>query len=478
MSRHQSQTSDKKPNLLVCDDDALTRKSMRLAFETDYDVTLTKDTDEALALLRSRSFHVMTLDIAIRDRTEGLLALPKIREITEDMPILMLSSYQEFEDVRTALTMGANDFHVKSPQLSALKLKIEHLLERTRNDKTKRALAKNVIKESERYRLIGESSTLQSLRNLIEKYKKSSGNVLITGEMGVGKEVVARLLRRTLAHNIPEPFVTIDSSTLNQNLAESLLFGHERGAFTGADSERAGLFEEADGGLVFFDEIGNMPLSIQSKLLRVLQEKEIVRLGSHRPRSIDFRVISATNKNLRLEVEQGRFLPDLLERLDVLPLKVSPLRERPEDIPNLVDHFFSRTRRPDFSISREALTQLKQYSWPGNVRELYSTLEYACTLSEVSEIAVSHLPPKLFQQLTFNELEPRRTNVQEIAGHAAGPKAAHNFKERLKEQERLYLASAYHEAGGNISRLAKTLKADRSHLYLKLTRLGIHSARK
>lgn len=460
-TRSQSQTEGSTPRLLVIDDDVLFRRMINLAFKDFFNMTFAANGDEAVDLMRSKTFDVVTLDISMRTRDEGLVFLPRLREISPDTPILMVSSHQEFEDVRTALTSGATDFYLKSSHYESLQLKLYQILKISRQQLITQSVLKDSGTLQAKHQLIGQSPTLQNLRERLEKFKKSRGNVLIFGEMGSGKEVIARQLRSQVAPNLLEPFVAIDSATLNQNLAESILFGHEKGAFTGADSLRKGLFEEANGGVVYFDEIGNLPLPIQSKLLRVLQEKEISRLGSQKTIPLDFRVIAATNRDLNREVKEHRFLPDLLERLEVLPIRVPPLREHKEDIPELVQYFLKSTRREALSIHDRALQQLMRYDWPGNVRELNSSLEYACTLCEGNELKLEHLPPKVFRDSGALDNASEENEVRSL----------------LKLQERQLLENAYHEAGGNISKLAKKLKADRSHLFTKLTKMGIHVAK-
>jgi DNA-binding NtrC family response regulator len=306
--------------------------------------------------------------------------------------------------------------------------------------------------------LIGKSLALERVRRQIEKIRSSQANVLIFGETGTGKEVVARQLRKTISDGSVEPFVAVDSSTIQAGTAESVLFGHRKGAFTGADESRKGVFEEADGGVIYFDEIANMPLSIQPKLLRVIQEKEVLRLGATQPISLEFRVICATNQDLEDLVRKGEFKADLLQRLNVLPIELPPLRERKEDIPELMEYFFTQNglKAHEVDVSPEALKALKEYSWPGNIRELGNVISYLVAMREGPCIHLSDLPSKI-----------TRSSLSSIS--------AGTLSERLEAFERDLLLREYRLAKENIAQMAQNLSVDRSNLYKRLKSLGIVS---
>ena len=256
------------------------------------------------------------------------------------------------------------------------------------------------------------------------------------------------------------PFVAVDSSTIQSTTAESTLFGHEKGAFTGADRQVKGVFEEADGGIVYFDELANMPIPIQAKLLRVLQEKEVTRLGSTKTLKLEFRVVCATNRNLEEMAARGEFKEDVLQRLNVLPIHLPSLRERAEDIPLLVSHFLKQNERTGLSFSDDALDVLKQYSWPGNIRELANVLAFTTTLVETDVIEIADLPPKLRD---VSRPAPRSSET--------------GFYEQVAQFESQLLTEAYSKYQGNISKMALGLGMDRSHLYTKLKEFGLHSGK-
>ena len=309
-----------------------------------------------------------------------------------------------------------------------------------------------------RHVLIGESAQIRV--RIIEKMRQSRANVLITGETGTGKEVVARQLRQSLVDGSFAPFVAIDSATIQSSTAESILFGHEKGAFTGAEKATKGIFEEADGGTVYFDEIGNMPLDIQAKLLRVVQEREVTRLGATRSQQLEFRVISATNKNLEEMARTGHLKDDLLQRLNVLPIALPPLRERKSDIPLLIAQFLAESREgARIEFSNDAIEVLQEYPWPGNIRELSNVVAYVVTMTEGDQVDLADLPPK------FRERRSKGSGTI-IADLPQG-----SFYDRVAAYEKQILNEEYQANDGNVSRLAIKLGMDRSHLYSKLPRV-------
>ncbi|MBU6375313.1 MAG: sigma-54 dependent transcriptional regulator, partial [Bdellovibrionales bacterium] len=285
--------------------------------------------------------------------------------------------------------------------------------------------------------------------------------VLIYGETGSGKELVARSLRPTRPDGSLAPFVAVDSSTIQGGTAESILFGHEKGAFTGADKTVKGLFEEANGGVVFFDELSNMPLPIQQKLLRVIQEKEVTRMGSHRPIPVQFRLICASNIDLEKLVSEGRFQADLYQRINVLPVKLPSLRERDADIPLLANDFLKR-ERPQWRWSPDAIAVLKGYSWPGNIRELQNIISYAVTMSEGPELEIGDLPERVRATTRFQK--PLSETETENGT---------SFYSQVLAFEAELLKVAIQKPFRSVSELAEKLGMDRSHLYTKLKQHGL-----
>jgi two-component system, NtrC family, response regulator AtoC len=448
--------------ILICDDDPLFRKTLSLLLREQGTVVATQNTDEALALLKTQTFDLLILDIQMRTPDEGMRAIPLARALNSEMTIVILSGLEDFRVVRDALHSGANDYLTKDFDPDEFRLTIERALGSHHLRKVNRKRNSEAARAAKRYQFIGESPEILEIKKRVEKFRIAEPNVLIRGETGTGKEIIARLLRKIDADGNLEPFVAIDSATLHANTAESILFGHERGAFTGADSVRAGLFEEADGGVVFFDEIGNMPLEIQAKLLRVLQEKEVTRLGSHRTIPLQFRVIAATSRPIEEMAEKGLFLPDLIHRLNVLPITLPPLRDRTGDIPLLVTHFLNDKTGGKIEISEEALALLSNYSWPGNVRELSALLDYSIALVEDNRIEIADLHQRV--------LAPKVRKTE-------GQINRKDFYSRLAVHEAAILSEAYSEASGNISKLAIELGMDRSHLYSKLKQHGIHTSK-
>lgn len=459
MGAKNTNSSTNQKQILVCDDDPLFRKTLTLLLRDFGMVTAVQNTDETIALLKSKTFDLLFLDIQMRTPDEGLKALPQIRALDTDLSIVMLSGLKDFQIVRQAMKGGADDYLVKDFEPEEFRLTVERTLGKRRLQLTSESRNAEVVRTAKRYCLVGETPCLREVKKLIEKFRLSGANVLIQGETGTGKEIVARLLRKLDSDGTFEPFVAIDSATLHAQTAESILFGHEKGAFTGADSSRKGLFEEADGGVIFFDEIANMPLTIQAKLLRVLQEKEVVRMGSNRPIPLEFRVIAATNRSLETLATRGEFLPDLIQRLNILPITLPPLRERREDLPALVDFFLLQKAGGLVRMTEAALDALSHYEWPGNVRELSALIDYSLALTDDPEIDLADLHPKI------------------LSGSGKRTPSGASFYDEVARFETDLLKKEYSRLEGNVSQMALALGIDRSHLHSKLKLYGIHQAR-
>lgn len=459
-----NQTGNDKPNILICDDDSLFQLALKHALKDRYNIKSSYNCEEAVAILKKQKFDIVLLDISMRDPREGLNYLPQLKDLDPDMAVIMISGSTDFSTVRESMRLGATDYIPKDFNPEDLAHTIELALEKNALLRRKGQQNFEAKTHQNKHVLVGKSKSIQDLHALIERFRKSPANILITGETGTGKEVVARLLRGTHPDGGLCPFISIDSSTIQSSTAESLLFGHEKGAFTGADQPRKGVFEEAHQGIVYFDEIANMPLDIQAKLLRVLQEREIVRMGSSKSIQLDFRVISASNKNLDAFCSQGNFKHDLLQRLNVLPIELSPLRDRKEDIPLLLEHFskiHASTRAP-LRFSEEVIEVFSQYEWPGNIRELGNVVSYLSVMVEDEMVELSDLPPK------FRDYA-RPTKIVENTSQGE-----HGFYQQVATYEKLLLTHAYEKEKDNLSRLALNLGMDRSHLYRKLKEFGIH----
>jgi two-component system response regulator AtoC len=451
------------PRLLICDDDELFHSTVKYALRGQFDCESARHTDEAIHLMKRTVFDIILLDVQMRTSDEGLKAIPKIIEIDPSAAIVMTTGINDLNTVKEAMRFGASDYVVKDFKPDELLIAISRALNKRALLQRKSQQNFEMGSEQKKKVWIGTGAKSEALRKTIAKAALSNANVLIEGETGTGKEVVARLLRKTLSDGSLEPFVAVDSSTIQSSTAESILFGHEKGAFTGADRMRKGVFEEADGGIVYFDEIANMPLEIQAKLLRVIQEKEVVRLGSAQTRALSFRVVCATNRDLEAMAKKGEFKEDLLQRINALPLRTPSLKERSEDIPELVSHFCEKDEavRGRFRFSDAAIETLRCYSWPGNVRELSNLVAYLGAMVEGNEVDIADLPRKI------TDLSPSVMKATEL-------ELGSGFYATVADFERSILNQAYSKQNGNISQLALTLRMDRSHLYSKLKQYGIH----
>lgn len=462
------------PKVLIVDDDEVFQLSMRQLLKHRMECKFASNVEEAEILLKSQGFQVMFLDIRMRTEREGLDAIPRFREMDPDLCIVMASGLQDFDTVREAMLLGATDYIPKALEPDEILHRLNLVVER-RQLKERNVQAQSEAKRFHfRSNLIGTHPKIDHLRRLIEKVRNSWVNVVITGETGTGKELVARSLRPVDKDGNLLPFVAIDSSTIQSTMAESLLFGHEKGAFTGATEMRRGAFEEANGGVIYFDEIANMPLEIQSKLLRVIQEQEISRLGSSRVIPLRFQVICATNQRLDQMVAEGKFKEDLYQRLNVVPLFVPPLRERTDDLLSLIDFFCEKHSASGKKIrfSEQAMRFLMSYPWPGNVRELNNLIAYLATVSDSDCIEMEDLPPSMMGRSlsaqsfpTSSESQSSRVSVSEDS----------SFYDRVQAFEKDLLLKAYDACDGNVSKLAQDLKMDRSHLYTKLKAYQIRS---
>ncbi|MGK5081815.1 sigma-54 dependent transcriptional regulator [Bdellovibrionota bacterium FG-1] len=463
------------PLILICDDDSVFHLAIKQAVRGHFECKSAYNTDEALAIVRKHPIDVLLLDIQMRSPAEGMQSIRKFLEIDPELSIAMSSGITDYTTVRDAMILGASDYIGKELNSDALIHRIRNLLEKRQLLRRKGQQNFEALAVQKQNILIGQSPALLQLRKTIDRLRNNAANVVITGETGTGKEVVARQLRGALPDGSLAPFVAVDSSTIQSTMAESILFGHEKGAFTGAEKSTKGIFEEAHGGIVYFDEIANMPLEIQAKLLRVLQEKEVTRLGSAKTLQLEFRVVCATNKNLEEMAKQGQFKDDLLQRLNVLPIELVPLRERAEDIPLLTEYFLRKNRheRGDIHFSSEALDILKAYSWPGNVRELGNLVAYVIAMTDSPELEVADLPPKLRDAARA----ATKTTGNAAQSSDATSKEGLGFYEQVAAFESTLLQKDYDHYRGNVSKMALSLGMDRSHLYTKLKEYGIHTNR-
>ncbi len=381
-----------KNRILVVDDDSQVRDSIvEVLRRKDYTVVPSPNGEDALRRFQSESFDLVVSDIKMPGMS-GVELLESIRGIDADVPFLIITAFGAVDVAVDAMKKGAHDFIQKSMNLlDELEMNVERTL-RYRSLVTENKRLRNALREKWSY--IGSNPAIDGIREMVEKIAESRSTVLISGESGTGKELIARSIHfQSPRQN--EPFVKINCAALPEGLIESELFGHEKGAFTGAMKNRSGKFELASGGTLLLDEISEMPVGVQAKLLRVLQEREINKVGGDDPIEVDVRIVATTNRDLEEEIEKGTFREDLYYRLNVFHLQLPPLRERKSDIPEMVKHFITKFNEENgFTVegaSQDALDQLVQYDWPGNVRELENAIERAVVLTRSGLIAASNL---------------------------------------------------------------------------------------
>jgi len=383
------------PRILLAEDDEIMRETLfdKLS-KNDWQVDCAKDGKEALELVEQNYYHLVLSDIRMPG-LDGTLLLDRILRVSPDTDVILMTAYGSVESAVECLKKGAADYILKPFDMDDLTIRIQRLLEM--QDIRARCLSLEERYGQKRSPIIGSSNSIKSLLALIDQVAASDTTVLITGESGTGKELVAAAVHFN-SQRSKGPYILINCAAIPENLMESELFGHEKGSFTGAEARKIGKFEAANGGTILLDEIGDMPLALQSKLLRVLQEREIERIGGTRTIKVNVRILCSTSKNLADESRQGNFREDLFYRLQVIPIEVPPLRHRKEDIPELCRYFldeFSRERNEPLQISEQAVQALMDYDYPGNVRELKNIVERISVLAPEPLIELWHLPPDL-----------------------------------------------------------------------------------
>lgn len=457
-----------KPLLLIIDDDKDFISDFTLHLDSNYDCISANNGRDGLLKLTQKNPDVILLDLMFEGEENGIEILKKIREIDADIPVLMVTDYASVDTAIEAIKLGATDYISKTPNLKELHLIIERSLkERMKNLRTESLENEinNKFKE-----IIGSSTAIQNLKRNITLYAKNNNTILITGESGVGKELVARKIHE-LSERKASPFLAVNCAAIPNNLIESELFGYERGAFSGAEKRKPGKFELAEDGTIFLDEVAELSLDSQVKLLRVLQEKEFERVGGTYVIKSNCRIIAATNRNLKDMVQQGEFREDLYYRLDVLPLRVPPLRERLEDIPELIEHF-ARLSSMELKIKpkkipEEIIEVFKQYDWPGNIRELQNYVTRMIILP--GEITIADLPfaakPKITRESKSVKIPETWDEMNEQRKDAAD-KAA-------REVEKKFLINLLKKFDGNISKAAEHIGINRSNLHKMINKCGL-----
>lgn len=462
--------------ILIAEDDEGQRFLLRETLEREgYAVTCVSDGQAAVEKVRAEDFDVALLDVRM-PRMDGLEALRQIHSMRPDLLVVMITAYGSTEVALRAVREGAYDYFTKPFNLDELRLVVRRAAERSQLHKRLVQLEREVRERASFDRLIGQSKPMQQVFALLRKVVASDVTVLITGESGTGKELVAQAIHYHSARR-DKPFVSVNCAAIPETLLESELFGHERGAFTGAVGTKLGQFEIANGGTIFLDEIGDMSLALQAKILRVLQEREIVRVGGTRPIKVDIRVVAATNRDLGQLVAEGRFREDLYFRLNVVPLALPPLRERTGDIPLLVDHFIKvynpRLNKRITGASPAAMELLERYFWPGNVRELENVVQRAMILAEGTIITPEDLPP------IVREAPAAFESAHDVVGADSSlEKLVEDFSiplpdkvQRLAEQlEKRVIIAALKKAGFKRQETADLLGISRKSLHNKMVR--------
>ncbi len=461
--------------VLIVDDEERVRKSLvQYLGEEGFTVVEAKDTkgaDEALTR-RAGAVDLILLDVRMPGE-DGLAYLKRCSDLTARVPIIMMSGHGTIELAVEAVRHGAFDFLEKCFTPERLTLTVERALEMNALKRQNKVLREE---RGPLYKMVGQTKAIRDLRDEVKRIAPTGAKVLILGENGVGKELVARAIHDLSPHQ-GGPFVRLNCAAIPKELVESELFGHERGAFTGAETRKQGKVELAQGGTLFLDEIGDMTLDAQVKLLRALDSNEFERVGGTRTLTFDARIIAATNKDLKTEVAEHRFRQDLYYRLNVLPIEVPPLRERKEDIPLLVEHYLGYFRgeygRPRLKLDLKAMDLLLVHRWPGNVRELRNVVERLVIMAVGDQIATEDVAMVLESSPGGMEAAkhpgPRaETSVSEAEGH---------LKDLLDQAEKQILEAELSRSGGNVSQAARNLGIDRANFHRKMRRLGIERNR-
>ena len=447
----------KEKVLIIDDDDAILDSCTQVLEKAGYAVKGARDGEQGLNIFNKESFDVVLLDLKLPG-SDGIEVLSHIKLENPETPVIIMTGYASVESAVEAMKQGAFDYMAKPFSPKELRVNIRKALNNRRILMENIYLRKELEAKGEFDLVVGKSEAMNVVLDMVKRVSPSESTILITGESGTGKEMLAREIHK---HSLRRegPFVVVDCGALVETLFESELFGHTRGSFTGAYETKHGRFEVAHGGTIFLDEISNISLNIQAKLLRVIQEKEVTRVGSSKPIKIDVRIIAATHENLAEAVKEGQFREDLFYRLSVVPIHLPPLRDRKEDIPLLIDHFLrkynKRSKKNIEGIDPKAVKPLMEYNWPGNIRELENTIERAVVLVRNDRIGL--------EDLIYHGIGSRLTILEPVGGR---------YK-TLDEIEKEYIKVVYYGQHGNKSQTAKVLGIDRKTLLSKLKRYNI-----
>ena len=453
--------------LLVEDEKAIQLALSGLLRRAGHDVDVVGSGEQAIRALSDGSFDLVLTDLALGRGASGMDVLRAAKELRPETVVVMITAHGSERVAVEAMKAGAADYVPKPFDNDEIRLVVQRALDRTRLERENRLLLERVERQFGFGKLIGTGPAMRRVFEMLQKVAETDLTVLVRGESGTGKELVAQALHQRSQRG-KRPFVAVNCAAISRELVESELFGHEKGAFTGADARRQGRFEVADGGTIFLDEIGDMPAETQAKVLRVLQERSFERVGGTRPIEVDVRVVAATHRNLEQDVAAGRFREDLYYRLKVVELELPPLRERREDVPALAARFLDevteRLGREKKRIAEDALGTLVRHEWPGNVRELQNVIEQAAVLASGDEITADDL-----------RLGPAQAAAPGPGTDVAGLPFAEAKRRTVEGFERAYLLAALREHEGNVSRTAAAIGMVRQSLQQKIRELDLRS---
>jgi two-component system response regulator AtoC len=438
-----------QPRVLVVDDEKGMRDSMHMLLKDNYEVHMAKSGKEAIQIIKGHPIDLVLLDIRLPE-IDGIEILKIIKGLDDSIEVIMITAVITVGKAVEAIRHGAYDYITKPFDIQALTEQVQKVMEKRSLLKENLSLRQLMEKDFEYEKIVGKSPAIHAIFKVIDDVAQSNATILITGESGTGKELVAHAIHnRSLRKD--KLFVAVNCAAIPENLLESELFGHEKGSFTGAFDRQIGKFEIASGGTIFLDEIGSLPMPMQAKLLRAIQEKEIERIGGSKPIPVDFRVVSATNSDLRSEIKKRQFREDLYYRLNVIPIHLPSLRDRKGDLPLLANHFLNKYNH-EFGkklkgFKKEVLLLLSEYDWPGNVRELENLIERLVVLTKEGYIETDKLPYEIKGD------QPHSSSTAEA-----------KFKDAVKKFEASFIRQALDKAGGNKSEAAKILGIHRNTL--------------
>jgi DNA-binding NtrC family response regulator len=447
--------------LVVDDEQSMCQYLSILLTKEGHEVVTANSGADALRLLDQAPVDVVITDVRMPGM-DGIQLLKGVRALDPELPVIMMTAYASEQTAIDAVNLGAFGYVMKHSKNDEYKMFIRNALQLRHAESENRELKTELKRKKSKLQMIGQSGRMRSVFKMIDKIAATPATVLINGESGTGKELVAKAIHDR-SDRTGGPFVAINCAAIPETLLESQLFGHTKGSFTGADRDHDGFCRQASGGTIFLDEVGEIPPSIQVKLLRMLQEREVVPVGSAKSVKVDLRVIAATNRDLDEEVAEGRFRADLFFRLNVIPINLPPLRERIEDIPLLVDHFLRRYLSDGYKgsvssqVDDEALRSLQSYDWPGNVRELENVIERSCIMREADRITQADLPAPL--------------NAEQSV--AVSPTTLVGGMVSLEELEKAHILQVLEAVGWHKKRAAEILDINPSTLYRKLLRYGV-----